>query len=408
MTLKNMSIGERLGIGFGLIGILFALVAWQYHQTLFGVINRFDTLQETHGAKKTHFLNVHRYMLEARRSEKDFLVRKKMHYPERVAKYVQLLISETEKIKDIEYNNSSHPLGGDINALIHIYHQDFKKIVKAWQINGLDHNSGLQGKFRDTIHFVEKLVKKHIPSLEEEILTLRRREKDYLLRGDKSYVTAVQKTTEQILVNIKSAPLSNANKQTLVAGIKRYEKDFLTLVAHNNEIIRLTADMRSAVHKIEPMIILGVAEATSQMSIATQNTKTETREKTAVAMFIALMATFLGISFAYYFSRSITRPINTLTQLTDLFASPADSSENLDANQKDEIIILTNAMGRMTGHLRDIIYYFIDHITALQKMSKTLEENTNKTISPEEKKEMVASLQKMSKDLEEKMRQLDV
>ncbi|MBF0446320.1 MAG: hypothetical protein HQL68_12100 [Magnetococcales bacterium] len=74
MAFKNMSIGERLGVGFGLIGVLFVMVVWQYHHTLFGVINRFDTLQETQGAKKNHFLNVHRYMLEARRSEKDFLV----------------------------------------------------------------------------------------------------------------------------------------------------------------------------------------------------------------------------------------------------------------------------------------------------------------------------------------------
>jgi methyl-accepting chemotaxis protein len=408
MALKNMSIAERLGVGFGLVGLLFALVVWQYHHTLFGVITRFDSLQATQGAKKTHFLNVHRYMLEARRSEKDFLVRKKMHYPERVEKYVQLLISETEKIQSIEVKTSSHPLGGEINALIHIYIKDFKKIVKAWQINGLDHNSGLQGKFRNTIHHIEDLVKKHIPSLEEEILTLRRREKDYLLRGDKSYVTAVHKTAVQILANIKSASLSTANKQTLIAGIKRYEKDFLALVDHNNEIIQLTAEMRSAVHKIEPMVTLGVAEATSQMIIATENTRLEAQERTTIAMFTALMAILLGISFAYYFSRSITRPVNTLTQLTDLFAPPQDNSDVADPGQKDEIIILTNAMGRMTGHLRDIIYYFVDHVTALQKMSATLEENTNKTISPKEKKQMIASLQKMSKALEKKMSQLDV
>ncbi|MBF0380875.1 MAG: methyl-accepting chemotaxis protein [Magnetococcales bacterium] len=408
MTLKNMSVGERLGVGFGLIGFLFALVVWQYHQTLFGVVDRFETLQATQVAKKIHFLNVHRYMLEARRSEKDFLVRKKMHYPERVAKYVQLLILETEKIRAIEAKTASHPLGSEINNLIHIYHQDFKNIVKAWQINGLDHNSGLQGKFRDTIHHVEDIVKQHIPSLEEEILTLRRREKDFLLRGDKSYVASVQKTVEKILTIIESAQLSPANKKTLLAGIKRYEKDFLALVSHNDEIIILTANMRSAVHKIEPMITLGVAEATSQMHIANDYTRLETQEKTEIAMFVALIGILLGFTFAVYFSRSITRPVNTLIQLTDLFSPSADESENSGPGQKDEIIKLTNAMGRMTGHLRDIIYYFVDHVAELKKMTKTIEDNTDKTISPKEKKQMIASMKKMVKALEKKMKQLDV
>ena len=146
MSLKNLSVGERLGVGFGLIGLLFAMVVWQYHYTLFGVIKRFDTLQATQAAQKTHFLNVHRYMLEARRSEKDFLSRKKLHYTERVEKYVKLLDTETKMIQEIEKRTGGRAVGDQIHKLIQIYHSDFKKIVSAWKINGLDHNSGLQGQ----------------------------------------------------------------------------------------------------------------------------------------------------------------------------------------------------------------------------------------------------------------------
>ncbi|MBF0356983.1 MAG: methyl-accepting chemotaxis protein [Magnetococcales bacterium] len=406
--MKNLSVGERLGVGFGLIGLLFALVVWQYHYTLFGVIKQFDTLQANQAAQKTHFLNVHRYMLEARRSEKDFLSRKKLLYPDRVEKYVKLLDAETKKIQAIEKRTGGRPLGDQIHKLIQIYHSDFKKIVAAWKINGLDHNSGLQGRFRTTIHTIEAQVKMYIPELEEEILTLRRREKDYLLRGSSIYVTTVRQTAAKIIEQINGAGISDENKKTILAGIKRYEDDFLALVEHNNEILKLTANMRMAVHKIEPLVAIGVDEATAQMNSATDRTRIQTKERTTAAMVVAIIAIILGFGFAYYFSRSITRPVKTITRLAELFAPPKSGQETASPDQKDEIMVLTNAMGRMTGHLRDIIYYIIDHVAELKKLSETLTNNTNKTISPQDKKMMIGSLNQMSESLEKKMSQLDI
>jgi hypothetical protein len=509
MVLKNLSVGERLGLGFGLIGLLFAIIVWQYHHTLFSVINQFDTLQATQAAKQRHYLNVHRFMLEARRSEKDFLARKEPHYPRRVTEYVDRIEEEIKKIKQIESLASGRPMGEEIHELIQRYHAAFKKIVEAWKINGLDHNSGLQGRFRDTIHTIEsqaqnfktsrltltllqirraekdlglrkeadyrsqvqsliklfrtqlgqstldssiklklsktlsryqryfetyadlaldnrdihggkgpfrtaahqlekQLSQQYVPDLEAEILSLRRREKDYLLRGDNSYVKSVQKIASQILTNIRTSNISEENKNLLISGINRYQSDFLTLVNHNNEIIQLTAHMREAVHKIEPLVTIGVAEAVTEMSIATEATRSQAQNSTAIALLIALFATVLGIGFAAYFSRRITYPVNTLTQLAELFAPPEEDPAARDPGQKDEIVILTNAMGRMTGHLRDIIYYFIDHGKDLKEITTKLEENLDRAISQEEKKEMVVTLKSMSNDLDKKMDQLNV
>ncbi len=507
--LKNLSVGERLGLGFGIIGILFAVVVLQYHQALFGVMERFDSLQDNQAAKKNHFLNVHRYMLEARRSEKDFLVRKKLQYPKRVEKYVQLIKEEALRIQELEKKSGDDSTGNQIHQLIQTYHDAFEKIVAAWKINGLDHNSGLQGRFRDTIHKVEaqaknfktsrltlillqirraekdlglrqqrqylykvrdlimeffhqinqsslddhfkkqlarsmelyrtsfetyakkvlsgnlvnggkgpfrdsahklekQLAAHYVPNLEEEILTLRRREKDYLLRGKQSYVETVQQTVTMIKNNIIASDIPDADKQSLKEEIQRYNDDFLALVEHNNEITRLTALMRESVHKIEPIIAMGVAEASNAMAATTDITRIQAQNRAAFAIFIAITAIALGIGFAVYFSRSITHPVNTLTQLAELFAPPEQDDAARNPPSKDEILTLTNAMGRMTGHLQDIIYYFTDHIGEIKSMTATLEESADKSLSTAEKQRMIASLQKMSTDLEKKMRQLDV
>ncbi|MBF0453747.1 MAG: methyl-accepting chemotaxis protein [Magnetococcales bacterium] len=508
MVLKNLSVSGRLALGFGLTGLLFTLVVWQYHQTLFKVMNRFDTLQTTQAAKKDHYLNIHRYMLEARRSEKDFLSRKNLLYPEQVAELVQLIDVETKNIQSIEEKTGGRPIGEEIGTLIHAYHNTFKQIVAAWKVNGLDHNTGLQGRFRQTIHTTEEEAKNfntnrlyltllqirraekdlglrkdpdyrnkvqglirqfrsqinrstldpsfknrlvitlemyqvdferyanqvlegenihggkgpfrdtahtlenlltlhYVPDLEEEILTLRRREKDYLLRGGENYVQEVQQTVAQILINIKASALAADDKKRLISGIKRYESDFLALVNHDKEIVQLTAKMGEAVLKIEPLITLGVAEAVTDMTIATETTRQNVQQKTTIGLIVALIAILLSIGFAFYFSRLIIRPINTLTQLAELFAPPEQDPGAIDPNQKDEILILTHAMGRMTGHLQDIIYYFGDHIQALNQTASTLEKHANQPLSQLEKEKMALSLRSMSENLKKKLEQLN-
>ena len=54
---------------------------------------------------------------------------------------------------------------------------------------GLDHKSGLQGAFRKVVHQLSDKMKEYQKSqLQIELLTIRKHEKDYLLRLDKKYV----------------------------------------------------------------------------------------------------------------------------------------------------------------------------------------------------------------------------
>ena len=98
---ENLSIGKKITLGFGLTAFLFLMIVWQYHEALFQALADSENLQSIHGAKKYHSLNIHRYKLESRRSEKDFLTRKQPEYVDRVKKYVDLVITEAAKF-DLE------------------------------------------------------------------------------------------------------------------------------------------------------------------------------------------------------------------------------------------------------------------------------------------------------------------
>ena len=71
----------------------------------------------------------------------------------------------------------------------------------------------------------------YIPDLEEDILMLRRHEKDYLLRGDKSYVEQARSTVRIILDNISGSEISAEEKKALGDQMLDCEQDFLHLPA---------------------------------------------------------------------------------------------------------------------------------------------------------------------------------
>jgi hypothetical protein len=86
-------------------------------------------------------------MLQMRRSEKDFLLRKKLVYVERETLfYQQLSLAITQ----------SNQLNVQQQPLLDIYQNSFLQLVSAYQTIGLDHTLGLQGQFREQAHVLEE------------------------------------------------------------------------------------------------------------------------------------------------------------------------------------------------------------------------------------------------------------
>ncbi|MBF0368169.1 MAG: methyl-accepting chemotaxis protein [Magnetococcales bacterium] len=466
---RNLSVGQRMGMGFGLTGLMFLVVVWQYHTTLYEALNRYDHLMEVHETKKSLSLNIHRYMLEARRSEKDFLSRKDHQYIERVARQVDLALQDARQLQGIEERAGGQRVAERIRERLGVYHNAFKQIVEAWEIKGLDHNQGLRGRFRETIHAVEEKVGQfktsalyltllqirraekdlglrreqaylkrvvalgqqfnrqvqdsglvaadktrlsqgmerylnhfqsyadgvlagediaggkglfrdeareleafiqgaHVADLEEDILSLRRREKDYLIRGDERYARMVQRGVERVSANIAASKISSDDRSALLALLKRYETDFLALVEQNHQIVRLTSLMRGAVHQVEPLVEAHVVEAVADMARAEKVTRANSQFRTTFALFLAATAILVGGVFSVFMTRRITDPVTTLIRLADLFSG--EEPDDQAPPQKDEIKALAAAMGRMSGTLREIFFVLSEHAEDESEIAK--------------------------------------
>lgn len=253
---KNMKIGAKISLSFGLVGILFLLVLWQYHSTSLDLQSDYGTLLNVSEAKKSLSSNIRISMLQARRSEKDFLARKELKYVDRVSVAVDQIIKDANEIKKIENDNGGDTeVADNIIKNIQIYHTFFQSTVEAWKRKGLDSKSGLLGEFRTAAHTVENIIKNFDTNrLNVILLQIRRTEKDFILRGQNKYIDRTHGLISSFKKQITNSNLDNLLKQELENDISAYQKSFDQFIKSKKRgsvSTKIIDKFRQAAHKIE-------------------------------------------------------------------------------------------------------------------------------------------------------------
>ena len=86
MSFKNLKLGAKLGLGFGIVGVLFMIVVFQYQKTLTSTIHGFEEVLNINEQIKSLVTNIGSKMHEMRSHEKDFLLTQDLKYVEYVEK----------------------------------------------------------------------------------------------------------------------------------------------------------------------------------------------------------------------------------------------------------------------------------------------------------------------------------
>ena len=351
---NNLRIGEKIGLSFGLVGLLFLGVIWQYQMTLKQSLSDYQRLLDVFEFKKSLTLNIERFMLEARRAEKDFLIHRKEAAADKVTQYVGRIREEAVKLKKIDADALA--AGKQISMLTENYHTRFEAIVAAWRKMGLDHNSGLQGRFRDRAHDLEDLAGNFkVGSLYLQLLQLRRREKDYLLRHDKQYVRMAQEEIQTLRSQVAQSGISPGNKQKFSTLFDSYETDFSALVEQNDIIDRLAVEMNDAARQITQMAERNVEIADRTMRETTETINANSQTNTRLMLIVAFVALLLGISFAVFITRYITHSLHRIGTVLSRMAH-SDPTERVPVTGgRDELDAMGAAVNTMSDHMERLI-----------------------------------------------------
>jgi len=221
---------------------------------------------------------------------------------------------------------------------------------------------GLFGEWRQAIHNVEIAVsQKNQTELHEEILQLRRLEKDYLLRGDVNYLDKIK--TQLILLRHQIAGISDTETSEILTEINRYEKAFRQYLILQKKIGRtdeegLQKDFAEVVAKMKPAIDRIYTDA--------KDANQKARNSLIVAsILIYFFGVGLGGAAFYFFARSISVRLSVLKKAV-LSVGRGHLETKLTADKKDEIGIVAEAFNKMTTDLNTITVSknYVDKIIA--------------------------------------------
>ena len=97
-------------------------------------------------------VSLSRDMLMLRRHEKDFMLRHDLKYRDRFEKAFDTFM-QSDALKSMDASSRQQ-----VTALMKNYHDGFLQLVAGMEAEGLDENSGINGKMRNSIHQFEPIV----------------------------------------------------------------------------------------------------------------------------------------------------------------------------------------------------------------------------------------------------------
>lgn len=390
--LKQIKIGTKIKISFLLIILLATIIIYQYKFSNDYQAESYHELITRDLEERKYTYEIESYILQARRSEKDFLLRKDKKYIERVSSAVEEIKSRVNIIID-EHNKKGelHPHTDAILEGITTYHNSFISLSDSMILRGLNEESGLQGNFRVASHNIEKKIDSlNNSNLLVSYLMLRRNEKDYLLRLTDKYIERV----DGVLNDLQSKSIDSE----MLNLIKDYRENFHNLAKQDIIISQLTEEMRTAVQQVEPLIAESLSLIKEEVSLGEEEIKAEVWNRRKVSLTWAFCGILTSIIFMLIIVKSITKPVNRIMDFLNLYSN-GDLTASLEIDSEDELGIMSARLQAAMAKLRNIIE---DISLAAENVSiggKQLNEASRKIASGAS--EQASSIEETSSSMEE-------
>ena len=307
------------------------------------------------------------YSLQLRRNEKDFMLRKDLKYLDRFNKNNLLLVN---LLKDIEQKNINADIKlTQLSNLFSIYKTSFSQLTELMVIKGLDKNSGQYSQLRNATHELEAaFADQGDLASQVNLLTMRRHEKDYMLRNDEKYLAT-------LAISITELKSRFPDNLTILSLINNYQDSINAYATINREIglsptQGLLGNMRAATHD---------AEALLKVSISTATEYIENKEilATTISFSLFILISIALSIFIFKLINIVILPIkNAVASIEDLVKS-RDFSLQIPKETDDEFGEVVDAVNRFI-QFTDKMNKAVED---LQSVSQQVEQNAQLTES---------------------------
>jgi len=311
----------------------------------FFAINYMEKKIAEYSTMKKVLIDIKIDILKLRKYEKDFLARKDVKYLNKfynvVAHIDKNYILEKSLLKKEKINDG---ILLRIKNPLEQYKNDFTHIVMLQTDIGLDEKEGLYGELRNSVHKVQSMAEKSQDWVfYSKILTLRKHEKDFMLRKDGKYIDKWNKVYKNTVQYIKN----HSGNTIMLNNLIKYRKDFLALFEAQKKMgldanLGLRGKIQNGAHKIENVF------SGTLRDINLAEDKKLSFLKTMHYILIGFML-LLIVGFLYAISRNILNSLYSLESTTkDLTEGDGDLTQRLAIKGNDEIT-------KVSKHVNDFI-----------------------------------------------------
>ncbi|MFN3075304.1 MAG: methyl-accepting chemotaxis protein [Alphaproteobacteria bacterium] len=249
-------------------------------------------------------------LLQARRHEKDFLMRnkeenikKQVESTKKALEYISNLISLMPHGEDIE-------VAKKVKATVQVYEQTFNAVVASKTRLGLDEKSGLLGTLRASVHEIESALGRFDePRLTVLLLMMRRHEKDFLARQDVKYADEMKTRVVEFAKTLEGSTVPPDVRKQVLDKLAAYQRDFLGVVEASQALAVDVKKLSASYSEVEPVLDAldkGITEDYARGTSEYEATQAATEKAILWAMGVSIA---LAVLIAKIVAGGVLKPI---------------------------------------------------------------------------------------------------
>jgi methyl-accepting chemotaxis protein len=363
--LNRFSFKSKIAIIITLITTLFTLSLVISYYGLTRLTTRYDKTLATERGVHFDLKNLSILMLMARRHEKDFILRKKDKYIKQHLERTTAIRNLVGKNKNILIELMKEDKFNSIIKDIDNYEEKFSDLVERFKKEGTS-KAGLRGSMRKNAHNIEKIIKKHnlTPQTYIKLLTIRRREKDYLLRRDKKYLAKAKNDAQALLKELKSTSNDGQIYKSVEEELNQYLKTFKDVTINYDGIIADIASFRKSIHHFESFLKEANLQVSNSLDIEVDQLHQFKTDEVRILVVIFITSLFsIGIIGAFLWSLS-----KKLTFVTQALKQSSDSTSEFSNGVRDASQQVSQSTTQQSSAIQETVTT-LDQIKAMVEKS---------------------------------------
>ncbi|CAN7215006.1 HAMP domain-containing methyl-accepting chemotaxis protein [Rhizobium sp. LjRoot98] len=277
-------------------------------------------------------------MLEERAAEKDFLLQQS---EEAVLHHEEFSVETREQLELLRLTVPDASVQQKLQAIgagLGVYLDQFKALVAVHTELGLDPSKGREGEMRRAVHSIEQLLTDvEDTGLKASMLTMRRHEKDFIMRREAKYV-AGHAAEAKVFASFTPARFGSEEAyDSVMKALQMYQAAFNAYATTAGIESSTRLNVSKAFADMEPLLA-GLAQDLTGLRHSGEAENAQMIARTQNVGIAAVIVAILLLALTVYFvGRGISRPIAATTRAMTGLAGGDTTSTIPFTDRKDEI-----------------------------------------------------------------------